>query len=331
MMNQQRTEQNRAIQKILQEFNRRRLLVIGDVMLDEYVWGKARRISPEAPVPVVEVERRDYAAGGAANTAANISGLGACPKLIGVIGNDFYTPILRKEFTRSGISDEYLITETDRPTIVKTRIVASKQHIVRVDVEERKSYSPATEKQICEKYLALLPESDLVIISDYGKGLISNHLSSFIIDKARSSGKKIIVDPKGDSYEKYRHASIITPNIQEAEQALKRQLQSEEEMINAGADLNKIIDGEAILLTRGAEGMTFFPRKGESVSVRARARNLFDVTGAGDTVVAALSLALSSGADITTAIQIANYAAGLVVEKIGTSALRFEELDELFR
>lgn len=295
-------------------------------MLDEYIWGKVRRISPEAPVPVVEAYEKTYMAGGAGNSASNIASLGGIVTLTGLIGNDTHGAFFCEKLTGLGIDTRHLLTEPSIPTITKTRVIANKQHIVRVDIEKRDPLPPPLEKMLLGKVLDLIGSSEVVVISDYGKQIVSENLAQSVIREARSAGIPVIIDPKGNQYEKYKGGTIITPNVMEAEQVLRCEILNEEDIIKAGDALNKLIEGEAVLLTRGAKGMTLFRRSGAPITVPAIARNLFDVTGAGDTVVATIAMCMACGADLEDSVYLANLAAGLVVEKLGTATVTGKEL-----
>jgi len=311
---------------LINKFSGCRILVIGDVMLDEYVWGKVRRISPEAPVPVVEVQERTYMAGGAANTGSNVASLGGKVELIGVVGDDIHAGLLREKLLKLGIDSDNLIVDSSHPTITKTRIIANKQHVVRVDVEKRDALDSALQQRIIDTISSQVGQVDVVVISDYGKQVISHQISQATIEMASKAGIPVIVDPKGNDYSKYRGATVITPNILEAELVLHTDLNNESQIMKAGADLNELIRGEAILLTRGAEGMTLFQQDQPPITIPAVARALFDVTGAGDTVVGTLAMSLAAGSTLKEGVVLANLAAGLVVEKLGTATVTQQEL-----
>lgn len=316
----------KRLEKHIHSFLDTAVLVIGDLMLDEYIWGKVRRISPEAPVPVVEAEKRTAMAGGAANTAANIARLGGEVLLTGLIGTDSEGKRLKGLLNEMGVSRDWLVEDTEHPTITKTRIIAGKQHVARVDVEKREAPGKELEEALLSRVEAAMERVQIAVISDYGKQVISPTIAAAVIAMAKKKGVRTIVDPKGRNYEKYKGAGIITPNVLEAETALRRDIDSLDDLLRAGQDLNRIIQGEAILLTRGADGMTLFPAQGGAITIPALARTLFDVTGAGDTVVGTLALALASGAEPEHAMVLANLAAGLVVEKLGTATVTCDEL-----
>lgn len=309
----------------------KRVLVVGDAMLDEYVWGDVRRISPEAPVPVVEVDHEDSVPGGAANTAAGVVALGGEAQLCAVVGDDVAAARLRSTIAAHGISPDGLLEVHGRPTTTKRRIIAASQQVVRADHESRAALGPEAESRISEWAGQQLPSADAVVISDYAKGVVSQSLSASLIDLASSHRLPVVVDPKGLDYSKYRGATVVTPNLHEVEQATHCQITDEHELANAASSLIKLLDGAAVLVTRGAAGMTLFDPGNDrwNVHVPANARNVFDVTGAGDTVVATLAMALANGATLSEAAELATAAAGVVVAKVGTSTVTPDEIARL--
>jgi rfaE bifunctional protein kinase chain/domain len=314
------------LREILQALPGKRVLIVGDVMLDEYIWGEVRRISPEAPVPVVEIQRRTFVPGGAANTAANVAALQGNPVLVSVVGRDNYADQLRRALEENGVRHAELVGDETRPTTTKTRIVAHSQQVARLDAESRAPLSPATEQRLLEVIEREMPRVDACTLSDYAKGVISHGVAQRFIELARQQGKPIIVDPKGADYAKYRGATLVKPNVHEAERASNHEIHSEPDLIEAGRLLRDILQGSSLLITRGAQGMTLFENGDVPVHVAARASNVFDVTGAGDTVTSALSLALASGVALRQAAAIANCAAALAVAKVGTATVTLEEL-----
>lgn len=302
------------------------ILIVGDVMLDEYVWGEVRRISPEAPVPVVDARRRTYAAGGAANTAANVASLGGRALLGGVVGRDQQAEQLRQALRQHEVDAEGLIVDLDRPTTAKTRIVAQNQQVVRVDTEARIPLAVELEDALLEWVARRLSDADGCILSDYNKGVVSPRLAERFIQLAQKAGKPIVVDPKGTHYVKYRGATVVTPNTHEAEQALNRKINGHADLLEVGGQLSAILEGSALLVTRGPEGMSLFLNGALALHIPAVARNVFDVTGAGDTVVSILALALAAGATLEQAAYLANHAAGIVVGKFGTATVSIDEL-----
>jgi rfaE bifunctional protein kinase chain/domain len=305
-----------------------RVLVIGDIMLDEYVFGTVGRISPEAPVPVVAVTRDARVPGGAANVALNLAGLRAGVEMAGLVGNDaagkYVARVLRGH--RVGVSS--VIPDPDRPTTVKTRVVAHSQQVVRVDREAKGPPSGKVQEALCRKVLAALGGVDGVVFSDYRKGAISVELVREVTGAARAKGLFVAVDPKQSDFTRYRGCTLITPNMLEAQAALGgRELRSDLEVWEGGMALLRKTGAEAILITRGEDGMSLVERgrKG-SFHIPALARQVFDVTGAGDTVIGTLAACLAAGAAMREASMLANVAASVVVGEIGTSPITVEKL-----
>lgn len=311
---------------LAETFRKQRVLVVGDLMLDEHVWGVARRISPEAPVPVVEVRRRTYVPGGAANVAANVVALSGEAIVCGVIGNDPAGMTLRAAMQSLGIDCRLVVEDAARPTTTKTRIIAHNQHVVRVDVEDRAPVPPPIEKRIVDGIERAVAEASVVVLSDYGKGVVSQGVAQAAISGAKKHGKTTIVDPKGRSYQKYLGASVITPNVSEARQALGIDPDEEVSPDRLGEGLRRLLPGTVVLLTRGELGMMLFEDGRPAITIRAESRAVYDVTGAGDTVVATLALGIGAGLDLLTAACLANTAAGIVVGKVGTAVVTLEEL-----
>jgi D-beta-D-heptose 7-phosphate kinase/D-beta-D-heptose 1-phosphate adenosyltransferase len=314
------------LQEIVDAFPKKTVLIVGDAMLDEYIWGDVQRISPEAPVPVVVVTRRTFAPGGAANVAANVAGLGGRVMLGGVVGTDPQAEQLRNVLRQHGVEVEGLIADPERPTTVKTRIVAHSQHVVRVDAETRDTISSHLEDQILQWVEGYLPNTDVCVISDYAKGLVSPRLARELIAMARNANIPVIVDPKTNDLTKYRGATLITPNLNETQQAAGVAIADEATLLAAGQKLLSELNGTALLITRGAQGMSLFVKGQLPVHVAAEAREVFDVTGAGDTALVTVALSLAAGASMEEAMRLANKAAGIVVGKVGTATVSVEEL-----
>jgi rfaE bifunctional protein kinase chain/domain len=309
------------ISELFNNFSNIRVMVIGDVMLDRYWWGTVNRISPEAPVPVVQLQHESLAAGGAANVAANIKGLGAVPILVGTVGEDEEGKALRELLRRGGIAADFLVGSVSRPTTVKTRIVAHQQQVARIDREIKAPLAAGDEERVWTMAADLVESCDIIVASDYDKGLLSENILSRLITQGRLSGKHILIDPKGTDYRKYKQATVLTPNKKEALEA-----SGEEEVSAAARRLLGELGLAAVLVTRGEEGMSIFvPDQGER-KLAAQARHVYDVTGAGDTVIATLAVALGAGAELTLAAEVANLAAGFVVEEVGTTAITLEKL-----
>ena len=303
-----------------------RVLVVGDVMLDEYVWGEVARISPEAPVPVIDVRRRTRVAGGAANAAACTAALGGEVALVGVVGSDAAADALADELESGGV--EARLVRSGRPTTVKTRVIASSQQVVRVDSEDRTPLAQELEDEVLGAVRAALAEADAVVISDYAKGLVSARIAQGVTNMARAASKPVVVDPKGRDFAKYRGAAVVTPNVREAEVAAGSSLRSPDAFAEGAAKLREAIGDTALLITRGADGLSLFLDSGARVDVPASSRSVYDITGAGDAVVATLGLAVAGGVALPLAAELANAAGGVVVEKIGTARLTRRELEE---
>jgi len=316
---------------ILDSFSDTKVLVIGDVMLDRYWWGSVSRISPEAPVPVVKMDSMTLAAGGAANVAANVAGLGAYPILVGIIGDDAEGEMFPEVLGKVRVSHEHLITVRGRPTTVKTRIIAHSQQMARIDQETDTYLSRVDEESVWSKIEPLIFDSQAVIISDYAKGFLSDQLLRRVIDSANKANVRVFVDPKGKDYSKYRAATTITPNRREAADACGLEENTQQMVDIAGNRLLVGLDLNSVLITQGEDGMTLFRSGGNPVHLETFAREVYDVTGAGDTVIASLAVAIGSGADIESAAKIANTAAGLVVEQVGTTTISLAELRNALR
>lgn len=313
------------ISEVLQNFSKVKVLVVGDVMLDRYWWGSMTRISPEAPVPIVNLEKESFIVGGAGNVAANIRGLGATPYLVGIIGDDANGEVLLNSLENSNISTKSIIKIRNRPTTVKTRIIAHHQQISRIDQESTDNLSASDEEIVWQKCLDLIDKVDVIIISDYLKGLLSEALLLRLITTANLSAKKILVDPKGKQYQKYKNSTLLTPNRKEAFEASNKTSIRE-----AGDFLMNELSLESLLITQGEDGMTIFEKENSSHRLEALARHVYDVTGAGDTVIATLAVSFAAGCDLRTSAKIANVAAGCVVEEVGTTSISFERLRKEF-
>lgn len=313
---------------IKEAFSNCRVAIVGDIMLDQYWWGTVDRISPEAPVPVVTLESMSTAPGGAANVAANIAGLGARPILVGCVGRDRESEALSDHLASLGISSDHLVRMPDRPTAVKTRVVAHGQHVVRVDRETTAALAGPNEADLVEILSAAIDSAQIVIVSDYAKGTITPSVLGKLFDQAKRKSVRVLVDPKGKEYSKYRGASILTPNRREAADASGLDDKLPDLVRKAGGRLLSELDLFAIVVTEGEHGMTLLERDKEPVSFHAQAREIFDVTGAGDTVIACLGVALAAGISLVEAVRLANLAASLVVEQVGTTAITIDRLME---
>jgi D-glycero-beta-D-manno-heptose-7-phosphate kinase len=307
-------------------FEGKRIVVLGDVMLDEFIWGRVRRISPEAPVPVVEVERHTLALGGSGNVVSNLVALGASPAPLGTVGDDADAERLRSEFHRLGVRTGGLVVDATRPTTLKTRIIAHNQQVVRADRESRRGVSADVEELLIACSLTEIETADALVVSDYNKGLLTKRLLARALEAARARGLISCLDPKMRSFADYQPVTVITPNNQEAAEAAGVMIEDEESLVRAGRKLLGSIDCRAVLVTRGEEGMTLFTEGDEVTHIPTVAREVYDVTGAGDTVIATLALALATGASLVEAAVLANHAAGVVVGKVGTATVTREEL-----
>jgi rfaE bifunctional protein kinase chain/domain len=314
------------IDALMEKFRKTSLLVIGDVMIDEFIWGTVSRISPEAPVPVVAVAREDLLLGGAANVVHNVHSLGGHVLLAGVIGNDRMGERVKELLLEEKIDRDGLITEAGRPTTVKTRVIAHSQQVVRYDREYKKPINARSQEKICRYVESHWNTVDGIIISDYGKGLLYPELMNLIMERRKKDSKVVAVDPKMNNFPLYRGVTIVTPNRLEAEVASGIQITDETSLTSVGNALLDRFASEAVLITRGEEGMVLFERSGTVVTVPTVAKEVYDVTGAGDTVISTLTLSLASGSSYSEAAVVANYAAGIVVGKIGTATVSPEEL-----
>jgi D-beta-D-heptose 7-phosphate kinase/D-beta-D-heptose 1-phosphate adenosyltransferase len=303
-----------------------KVLVVGDFMLDEYVWGQVERISPEAPVMVVNVDRDTRVLGGAGNVVNNLVGLGAQVAVVGLVGQDNSGASIAAELQRLGVDPGGLSVDPQRQTTRKTRVIGGNQQIVRIDRENRQSAADWFFRKAEQQVKALLPNLDAIILSDYGKGVLTEPLLANIISNGRESHVPVVVDPKGHDYSRYRRATIITPNRKEAELAVGYPLHHPENLLRAGQELCRTCDTDAILITLGSEGMILFQQDHPPQEISAQAREVFDVSGAGDTVVAVMALALARWRQPLLAAQLANLAAGIVVGKIGTAPILRSEL-----
>lgn len=311
----------------LTRFQRAKILVIGDLILDEFVWGKVSRISPEAPVPIVWVQRESLMPGGASNVANNIKSLGGQVAVIGAIGHDRWGELLLSELTSRGI-DAGGVIRVARPTTVKTRVIAHHQQVVRVDREQPDPQPDGTTDRLIRAALEWLPRIDAVVIEDYGKGVITRKLLEAVIPAARRRRKLITVDPKEEHFELYRGVTALTPNRAEAGQMAGYELKTDADVERAGRTILERLHGVAVLITLGEDGMWLFERAGRRTRIPTVAQEVFDVAGAGDTVIATFTLALASGSSMEAAARLANQAAGIVVGKLGVAVVTPEELQQ---
>jgi len=315
--------------EILRAFRDRNVLVLGDVMLDEFVWGDVTRISPEAPVPVVDVRRESVHLGGAANVLANLVALGARGSVVGVVGKDGSGERLRTGLRELGTLDQGLIVDDTRPSTTKTRIIAHSQLVVRADRESRMPVSTKTEDEILSFLKDALKHADAFVISDYDKGVVTPRLLREILPTAYAR-VPVLVDPKLRNFNHYRPATLVTPNHFEALRMSDSEDTSDDGSLHAAKVIREKLGCDAVLITRGDRGMMLLESNNEPVFVGTAAREVYDVTGAGDTVIAALAGALAAGATMLEAANLANHAAGIVVGKVGTATVTADELLSTF-
>lgn len=303
-----------------------KVLVVGDIMMDEFLWGEVSRISPEAPVPIVKLEKETFLLGGAANVVNNLVGLKGQVLLAGVVGSDGTGRRLKRKLQSLGTTTEGIISEEGRPTAIKTRIIAHQQQVVRVDRERIAPILPQTRQAILDIIRKNIPRLQGIIVSDYGKGVISRELMSELKKIAAEKPLPILVDPKPNNISWYDRVTLITPNQPEAELAVGKKIQAENDLIWAGSQLLKKLKCESVLITRGKEGMTLFLKNRPVQHIPTVAQKVFDVSGAGDTVIATLLLSLVSGMSLPQACIVANFAAGIVVGEVGTAAVQAGDL-----
>lgn len=311
---------------VLRHFPGQRILVIGDVILDRYWWGEASRLSPEAPVPVVRKQRATVRPGGAANTAANLATLGATPHLVGLVGSDREADELQGALLDCGVAIDFLISETARPTTTKTRVIASHQQIVRVDEEDVAPMHSDAEGRTREMIAKCLERSSAVVVSDYAKGFLTPSLLNFVTATAEAAGKRVFVDPKGADYTRYQGCFLMKPNRLELSVLTGLPARNHEETVAAGSRLSSLMPGAVILVTEGADGMTLFAGSRSVEHISSAPRQVYDVTGAGDTVLATVSLAVSAGASYRDAMELAAEAAAIAISTMGTATVKLDEL-----
>lgn len=310
----------RKLKRSVPRLARCRVLVVGDLMLDQYVVGDVDRISPEAPVPVVQVRRDEAVLGGAANVAANMASLGAEVAVLGLVGKDPAARRLRGMLAEAGIDTAHVVTDAARPTTKKTRVVAGHQQVVRVDRESRAEPAARLAGRLDRLLARLAPEYDAVLVSDYGKGMVRARLLDALRAARQVHGFPVVVDPKDIHFSNYRGFSLATPNLAEASLAAGCKLRDQAEVVSAGKRLRAEVDLEHLLITRGPQGMSLFS-EGEVEHIPTMAREVFDVSGAGDTVAALMTLGLAAGLSAGHAAHLANAAAAVVVGKMGTAVI----------
>jgi D-beta-D-heptose 7-phosphate kinase/D-beta-D-heptose 1-phosphate adenosyltransferase len=320
---------SKRLAKIIDFFPKTRILVVGDVMMDHYVWGNVSRISPEAPVPVVNVTRETVLLGAAANVVNNIRALGGEVGICGVIGHDEAGKQLQHLLHAQEIPTDGLIVEPGRSTTIKTRVIAHHQQVVRVDRETREGISRETHRRIFGHVEERAGNGlDAIVISDYCKGVVTKELVRDIVRLARKRGIIVSVDPKVTHFGIYSGVTVLTPNTKEASLGARVEIEDDESLLRAGKGLLTRLACDAVLITRGEQGMSLFEKGGRITHIPTVAREVFDVTGAGDTVISALTLAMAAGAKISDAAKISNYAAGIVVGVVGTATVSPAQLKQ---
>ncbi len=314
-------------QEIARHLRGRNVVVLGDAMLDEFIWGDVSRISPEAPVPVVDIKRESTHLGGAANVLANLLSLGANACVIGVIGNDYAGDRIRLSVKEKSAlhRDEFLVTVEGRPTTIKTRIIAQHQMVVRADRENRTPVDPDTEQRIIAAARVATTGAAALVVSDYDKGVITPRVLQSILPEAYER-MPVLIDPKTRNFDSYRPATLITPNHHEALRLANVHEDVDGALQKAARKIRERLSCDAVLITRGDRGMVLFEKDNEPVNVKTTAREVYDVTGAGDTVIATLAAALAGGGSLAEAALLANHAAGIVVGKLGTATATIEEV-----
>jgi rfaE bifunctional protein kinase chain/domain len=315
------------VRELLAALKGRRILGVGDLMVDRYVWGRVQRVSPEAPVPVVEVEEEATRLGGAGNVAVNVASLGAVPLVVGVAGaRDVAGRELRALLESRGLETAGLLEVAGRITTVKTRIIAHHQHVVRADREDRTPLAGEEARGVLERVAALLPRADAVILQDYNKGVLSESVLAGLLPMLEVRGVPVSVDPKVDRFFDYRRVTLFKPNLKEVEAALGTRLEDDASVEEAARLIRRRLDARHVLITRGERGMTLLESDEVVLHIGTRARRVFDVSGAGDTVIATLTAMLAAGASIREAVALANFAAGVVVGEVGVIPIEPERL-----
>ncbi|MCD6327788.1 D-glycero-beta-D-manno-heptose-7-phosphate kinase [bacterium] len=317
--------------RLVDRFSELSIMVVGDLMVDEYMWGEVSRVSQEAPVPIVAIGKRSFRLGGACNVATNIAAVGARALLVGVVGDDYRAGVLRGMLNERGISTDGLIHDADRATTTKTRVIARGQQIVRCDEESTEELSKGPREQVIEFVEKHIDEVDGIAIEDYGKGVICPDVTREVLKIARSRGKIITVDPKDENFLLYKDVTVMTPNQHEVATFLGKRIETLDELITATRKLRDETRSKAILATRGEHGMLLLMGEGAPINIDTVAKDVYDVTGAGDTVIALMTLALSAGASMERSARLSNMAAGIVVTEIGAATVSVDELKASIR
>jgi rfaE bifunctional protein kinase chain/domain len=318
------TEQQ--INQLLGAMKGKKIAVIGDLMLDRYIWGRVSRISPEAPVPIVDMESEQVRLGGAANVAQNIKSLGGHPHLLGVVGEDNSGKALIDMLGEQSFPIDGILTDPSRPTTVKTRVIAHDQHVVRIDREDKNDISSPIQKRLLEILRRIIADVDGIVIEDYNKGVLSKHVIKETIALGTTHKKVITVDPKFNNFFEYKDVTVMKPNRKEIEEVLGVRLRSRDEINATGKMLLQKLNAENVLLTLGEQGMSLFESNGDISHISTKALNVADVSGAGDTVIATLSMSLAAGASMKEAVSVANFAGGIVCGYVGIIPIDPHEL-----
>lgn len=316
------------MKSLIDRFKSLNALVIGDLMIDEYLWGNVDRISPEAPVPVVSVEKETHTLGGAGNVINNLVSMGAGVIPVGTAGTGLTGKMIFEHLNGLNIKTNGIISEPDRPTTRKTRVIASNQQVLRIDKEKVTQISDSTCKRLIQIIEDKMSAADLIILSDYNKGLITHDLVCKTVQLAQQHKKLILADPKALDFTKYQNVTVLTPNRKEAGLAAQMSLQNDADLTIAGNKIMEIAGLTQLLITCGKDGMVLFEKDAPVRTIQSKARQVFDVSGAGDTVISILGLGLAAGADFFQAAQLANLAAGIVVGKVGTATATIDEIKE---
>jgi len=308
---------DQRLQELFNGFHGKKIAVIGDLMIDRYYWGTVHRVSPEAPVPVVEIDSESIRLGGAANVAHNIQALGGAPLLIGLTGNDHPGTLLLDLLAQQGLSADGVIVDPSRPTTIKTRVIAHQQHVVRIDNESKAGCSAEHRKKLLDVLRSNIGSLQGVIIEDYNKGVVTREVIAGVVEIARAASVPVTVDPKFNNFFEYKHVTVFKPNRREVEEVLGGKLKGAEDVERAGRRLQEALGAENVLLTRGEDGMSLFESGGRITHIKSTATHVQDVSGAGDTVISTLTMALVAGASILEAAVLANCAGGIVVGEVG--------------
>jgi rfaE bifunctional protein kinase chain/domain len=317
------------LKKLGRAFKGKRIAIVGDMMIDRYYWGSVGRVSPEAPVPVVDVSSESTRLGGAANVANNVQTLGGEPLLIGLVGNDHEGESLKALLKEQGMADSGIVVDRGRRTTTKTRVIAHGQHVVRVDQESKENCSEEIEQKIIDALRKNLKKIDALILEDYNKGVVTKSVIHETIELARKNDTIIAVDPKFENFFEYKNVTVFKPNLREIEEALGGRLRTVHDLVRAGNRMIRELSAANVLVTRGEEGMSLFESGGAVTHIQTMADNVQDVSGAGDTVIATLTMALAAGATVREAAVLANYAGGIVVGSVGIVPIQLSELLEV--